>query len=377
MKRFYTLYVLAALLALSAPTARAGSGTPAEKSGMARVLGKIGAFIDSATVRGIDRRYIGVPERPWQVMAKGNLNEVSLKMKSHLPDEGTGDVYIDLNYAPKVKTGVGSSVGAWIGYRGYGLGYLVAAGRQRGSNLTLSMGGAAYGLSLRLRSFNTDKAEVHSWGDTDLSGEMHHFDTTDIVDLPSPIRVHSMLIDGYYLLNGKHFSNSASYDQSTIQLRSAGSVVLGASYLAATARYDEEPNAFLVLLMNNIGRISLRQVSLGAGYAYNWVPHRRWLVSALAMPMVTAYNRLKVWNYDAEWNNPDDISEGLMLLPLGTKATHSRMAVNANARLSLVYNHSRWFASATGQWNMFHYHKANSSGRLTDWYVNAAIGYRL
>ena len=87
--------------------------------------------------------------------------------------------------------------------------------------------------------------------------------------LVDPIKVRSVIADGYYLFNGKRFSYCAAYDQSMLQKRSAGSLMVGAMYYYGRINYASDTNADLIYLMQGLGRVKLWQGSVGAGYAYN------------------------------------------------------------------------------------------------------------
>ena len=90
-----------------------------------RVLRSVADYIDSSAVRGIDQRYIQVPEKPWAVMVKYHVNDMDMRSLSsmseeHMAERGeTGDFNWETVFQPRSE----SSIGAWIGYRGYGLGY--------------------------------------------------------------------------------------------------------------------------------------------------------------------------------------------------------------------------------------------------------------
>ena len=60
-----SLFVL--LLCLCSPLAA--------QSGLLSLLKKVGSKLDSMSVKGVDRRYIDAPERPWQFIVKGNINQ--------------------------------------------------------------------------------------------------------------------------------------------------------------------------------------------------------------------------------------------------------------------------------------------------------------
>ena len=49
--------------------------------------------------------------------------------------------------------------------------------------------------------------------------------------------------------------------------------------------------------MQGLGCVKLWQGSVGVGYAYNRVPAKGLLVSAMAMPMLTFVNKIKAYGY--------------------------------------------------------------------------------
>ena len=93
---------------------------------------KVGTMLDSMSVKGLDRRYIDAPERPWQIIARGNVNQTALSMKTQ------GDM-VGMKYSanPYLETEPSQYVGFWAGYRGYGVGYTVNVGVDNGSSFTI------------------------------------------------------------------------------------------------------------------------------------------------------------------------------------------------------------------------------------------------
>ena len=66
------------------------------EGGILGFLKKVGTTIDSMTIRGLDRRYIEMPEKPWQVILRSSVNQSDLKMSAMLDgkkifDETWGD----------------------------------------------------------------------------------------------------------------------------------------------------------------------------------------------------------------------------------------------------------------------------------------------
>lgn len=90
----------------------------------------------------------------------------------------------------------------------------------------------------------------------------------------------SLNVNVYYAFNHRRFSYPAAFTQGYIQRRSAGSFMLAVSGQGqkAVTKSDYES----VLKVTNIG--------IGAGYGYNWVPSRHWLLHLSALPTLIVYS---------------------------------------------------------------------------------------
>lgn len=392
--------LLTAICLMGFLPASADSGN--EKSGVVptvvNLLGKVGTFIDSLSIKGLDRRYISAPKKPWQVIVKGNINQSDLKLSS--TTQNAEEVLFfakdEMTWEPRAKTDPASYLGFWAGYRGYGFGYSWNIGGDKGRILTFGATGGSYGVNLRIHWFDNDEPEVYFKGnvleDITDDGTLIYKPTTinETIDLGSPISTRALFLDGYYLFN-KKCSYAAAYDQSVNQIRSAGSLMAGAMYFYSNTAYNDDVNADLIMLMDDIGRIRLWQVSAGAGYIYNWVPAKGLLVSAMAIPMLTFYNRSRMYRYDSnlkdivkaggydEFLLMDEKDYRIREAETDPEATYnSNMRVNFDARLSITYEwNERIFLNAFGQFSNFRFKADNVSGRLNDWYINASIGLRL
>ena len=342
-----------------------------EGSWLSRNLRKLGNILDTMSVKGVDPKYITVPKYPCQM---------DLRMTSHFYSNDVS-IPMELHMQPRMKTNIANNIGVWAGYRGYGVGYSIGIGRQSGSYFTIGATGSSYGFNLRLRTFRTFDPELHVWGKGIPGSEFNNgnpFEITETDEMEDPIRVRSLIIDGYYLFNGKHFSHCAAFDQSAIQLRSAGSLMAGAMWHNTTIRYNDDSNAAMIFLMHDIGVIKIRQGSIGVGYAYNWVPipGKGLLVSALAMPMLTVINYQKVELFSTYLSESDDV-DGNTIEFRDSSVRRSNMTVTFDARLSLTYNWDRFFINAYGQWNHYHYdYEEEGGGWLNDWFINASLGFR-
>ncbi len=373
-KLIYKLFI--AVLLTQSITANAGSPV--------KTLKKVGALLDTLSVKGVDRNYIDAPKEPWQIIVKGNINQSDLKMRA------TGDIdIVSYKAEPRLKTEPSKYIGLWAGYRGYGLGYTINTGGDKGSYFTVGATGGSYGVNVRVHSFENNRPSFSFSTDfDDLINEDIDLEEED-VELEDPIRVHTVIADAYYLFNGKRFSYAAAYDQSVIQKKSAGSIMAGAMFYYGKIDYATKNNAELIYLMRGLGKVKLWQGSVGAGYAYNWVPVKGLLVNAMAMPMLTLVNRIKVYAFktnvedvmnqyeDDEYPSDEELLAQYVITPLTRKSYNSGIAVNFDARISVTYNFGRYFVNAYGQFNNFRYTHEDNRGRLNDWFVNAAFGVRL
>lgn len=373
-KLIYKLFI--AVLLTQSITANAGSPV--------KTLKKVGALLDTLSVKGVDRNYIDAPKEPWQIIVKGNINQSDLKMRA------TGDIdIVSYKAEPRLKTEPSKYIGLWAGYRGYGLGYTINTGGDKGSYFTVGATGGSYGVNVRVHSFENNRPSFSFSTDfDDLINEDIDLEEEE-VELEDPIRVHTVIADAYYLFNGKRFSYAAAYDQSVIQKKSAGSIMAGAMFYYGKIDFATKNNAELIYLMRGLGKVKLWQGSVGAGYAYNWVPVKGLLVNAMAMPMLTLVNRIKVYAFqtnvedvmnqyeDDEYPSDEELLAQYVITPLARKSYNSGIAVNFDARISVTYNFGRYFVNAYGQFNNFRYTHEDNRGRLNDWFVNAAFGVRL
>ena len=361
-------------------------GTATAQGGLTTFVKKVGTMIDSMSVRGLDRNYIDAPKRPWQIIAKGNVNQTIVSMNAD------GNILgVDYSARPYLKTQPSQYVGFWAGYRGYGIGYTVNVGGDKGSNLVFGATGGAYGVNVRIHSFDNSNPSINLNSELLTEEEQKTWDDVQLID---PIHVRTVIADGYYMFNGKKFSYAAAYDQSVIQKRSAGSLMAGLMYNYTRIDYASDLNGDLVYLMHGLGKVKLWQGSAGVGYAYNWVPVRGLLVNVMLMPMVTFVNKLKAFAYatnvpelmtdDRFWG--DDISNeewdewfysNVHITPMGDKTINSGISLGFDTRMSVTYNFGRYFISAYGQFNNIRYRHQSTHGYLNDWFINTAIGIRL
>ncbi len=361
---------------------------PTEETNKSKLLNKAKDFVDKRWVKNVDTLYIQNPKQVWRISLDSYLSQSDLLMKSVIDGTNIG-AEGDVKCQPRIRTDVSTSVGVRVGYKGLAAHYAINVAGDKGRDFSLSSSGTWYCVHFRLHEFKTKEPQVHYEGNfySEDTSDPEWESRTDKWILTSPIKAKTMVLDGYYIFNKRRFSYKAAYRQSVIQKRSAGSWLAGAMFYYSDFRFDDVANAQLILNMGDVGRIKQWEANIGAGYGYNFVPAKGWLISAMAMPMVTLYNRVKSYSYDSyvrelaedeEWHDPEEVEEkDRWLKEMDTDAHNNRIRLNFNARLSLTYNFDRYFVNVNGQFYNFGYHHKSNSGRLNDWFANVAFGVRL
>ena len=378
------------------------TSTQADRPKLTQRLRQAQEYLDSKARAKVDQHYIEVPEKPWRVILryKENAVDVDYSQSVDIPQSGEHSDW-NLCFEPPVA----SSVGFWVGYRGTGFSYSKSLTKNAGRYYSFGSTGAKYGFNFRLRRFNTQDAKFSStdYEDGQPTGEPYSTDVT----MPSPVWIRSTYVNGYYVFNGRRYSQAAAYNQSVVQRRSAGSLLLGATWYQSSFDYADMRNAVFMIIGHGIYRAKVHQASLGAGYGYNWVPLRGLVVNVMAMPTVSVYNRVKAYKYETNYslapNDPvDDYGDWdraarrwangkshkpiLMFVKTNPQfdywdeepeVSNSPLRLNLDLRLGIAYNWRNCFIGAQAQYNNFNYKNDHCKVNIYDAYARVAFGVRL
>jgi len=368
---------------------------------------KIQNYLDTKARAKVDPRYIEVPEKPWRVVLRYKVNEVDVESDNRIESPETNE-YSEwqLRFNPPMA----SSLGFWIGYRGTGLSYSFSLNKNAGRYFSISSTGAKYGFNFRLRRFNTDETSLTAADyneDGTLDGEVIKTDG----NMPSPVWIRSVYLNGYYVFNGRRYSQAAAYNQSVIQRRSAGSFLLGATWYQSSFDYSDDENAFFMFIGHGTHRMKVHQANIGLGYGYNFVPFKGFVINAMVMPTLSVYNRVKVYKYDFNYDfssgegeiddygtwNPETRTwaNGKTHKPLGlvdddddewfdyadfwdngSETEYSALRLNVDVRMGIAYNWKNYFIGLQAQLNRFTYKEGLNKVNLFDGYARVAVGMR-
>ena len=144
------------------------------------------------------------------------------------------------------------------------------------------------------------------------------------------ISLRSFNFNYYYAFNYKKYSYPAAFSQSYIQKKSAGSFMLGASFQWQKL-HTTTGNADIGY---DLVRLKAANVGVGAGYGYNFVIKRDWLLHLSALPTLIIYSRARMWTSNDYETMPYHFPEFI-----------------ATGRFALVRNWGRYFAGGTMVYN--------------------------
>ena len=86
-------------------------------------------------------------------------------------------------------------VGLWAGYRGYGFGYTVNVGGDKGSYLTFGATGGSFGINVRIHSFENSKPNINMDSALLTEEDLEEMKKVELID---PIHVNTVIADLQY-----------------------------------------------------------------------------------------------------------------------------------------------------------------------------------
>lgn len=255
--------------------------------------------------------------------------------------------YIDMHSRPS------TSMGLYLTYLAVSIGYDinlssiingVREGRQR---YQLAFNCALFGAEV-YKEINNVQTRITRFG------SMHH------LKLPfNGMHSNSWGIDAYYFFNNKRYSQAAAFNFGKIQTRSQGSFYAGLSIYSQNYNFDfsnleEELKCNIPEEWEENHFISkTRNYGIRAGYAYNWVFARRWLMGVSVSPTI-------------------GIKHGYTNSSIRTTS----FSMFNHARLSVVWNAGRWFAGIVGNANTAIISSSKSLFLGNELSFEASVGYR-
>jgi len=302
--------------------------------GLWRTLGRVDSLLSERYQHSnIDTTYITRPQTKWTVMGRLNVSGAALETEG----VDTGTPFHSRMYADYKST---LSVG--LRYLGVSLFLSLNPAKMMGDYKDFELNLCSYGNRWGFEFIYQNAQNFTGW---------YEDDQTPRVDLPSDVlSLKSLNVNAYYAFNNRRFSYPAAFSQSYIQRRSAGSFLLGISGQGQKAETNATQQS--VLKVTNIG--------LGAGYGYNWVPGRNWLLHLSVLPTFIVYSHTSLTVNDnripLDYHFPEVIITG---------------------RGAIVRQFGRFFVAATMVYN---YSNIGDRDQLAvynaKWRARLSVGYR-
>lgn len=282
----------------------------------------------------IDTAYVIKPTTKWTII--GRLNISGAQIKSQGVENGR-------HFQSEMTADYKSTLSLGVSYLGLSLNLALNPAKLMGKYSDFEFNVNAYGKRFGIDLIYQDAHNFKGW---------HQTDGEERIELPSDLlKLKTLNLNTYYVFNHRRFSYPAAFTQSCIQRRSAGSFMIALSGQGQKGTVSDEHET--VFKMTNIG--------IGAGYGYNYVPHRGWLIHISALPTFIVYSKTS-FSIDGtkipmHYHFPEVIitSRGAVVRQMGNKF----------AGLSMVFN----FTNIGDEKNL--------EVRNTKWRVRAFFGLRL
>ena len=256
-------------------------------------------------------------------------------------------------------------IGPYVTWHGISLGYSFGVVPDRYGSKATEWTVAAYNSKVGF-----DFSYVASRGNFNLlrASGISGVDNAQIKEVRFPaMRTHTLAINAYYVFNYRHFSYPAAFSLSTVQLRSAGSWLLGARYDDQALHFDAERTASLFKSLSpkaelnealRIDKINYRQLAISLGYAYNWVPWKGWLLSGGAAPALGyKYQRGETFSTQSLWRNIENFSFDCIF------------------SFGIVRTNGRYYAGLSTVSYLYDYGYANFKLRNSIHYIKLYVGF--
>ncbi|MBR5717175.1 MAG: DUF4421 family protein [Bacteroidales bacterium] len=291
-------------------------------------------WVDSADIKGCDTTYLRLPKEGF--VGYGNVYLTG--SKAYLDYSHIFAQYGTVDVSGTLSTRVASLLSVGVSYRGWGLSYSKDFSKNGDTEWSFCSYGQGYGLETRIHNSYSLSGVL----DVEGASIMDKYD----IEMKN---CHQRLLLGnlYYVFGRKRFSLPAAMSHTIIQKRSSGSWLAILNYRhSATTLAGEHQHYFIgddILDVGDEGmasyRLSQTQVSLGGGYAYNFIFNdAHCLLHFSAMPMLSIWHRNRRYFDERTWDSTAQRYQD----ERHVVAISQKLAINGTIHSSFVYNFSRY-----------------------------------
>ena len=254
-----------------------------------------------------DTSYIMRPPTKWTVRARLNVSGATIEPVGITDGQ---------HFKSEIEANRKATLSVGVSYLGFTVSAALNPAKLMGKYSDYELNFNSYGRRFGFDIIYQDAKNFTGW---------HDMDGMERIGLPDGLlKVKTLNVNAFYVFNNRRFSYPAAFTQSYIQQRSAGSFLLAASGMGQHATFDDTME--MDLKMTNIG--------IGAGYGYNFVPGRGWLLHISSLPTFIVYSNTSMTFDDSRvplhYHFPEVIITG--------RGAVIRQWGNMFIGLSMVYN---------------------------------------
>ena len=299
-----------------------------------------------------DTFYVARPQETWTFRAKVDGFGEMMHLRFADMAGNKGNYY--LNADPKITLGIMAN------YRGISASFSLSPSKIL-SDISDMMSAINYYNNTFGIDFTFEKVNAFR-GRTNLQSKTHK--------LSSATNMRQLAITGYYVFNGKRFSLPAVFNSTWVQKRSAGSFLVQAAFNTGRVKIgdDLETNVDVLSIPN---RIDMNSFAIGAGYGYNLVAGKHWLLHGTAQPSLMVWQNYKLHTTETNTETGEKAEEV-------NKMDTGRLNFFIVGRLGAIYSWERYFIGLT---SVIQHSKSGKDSdfalRDTQWQVRAFFGWRV
>ena len=290
-----------------------------------RLLHRVDSMLTVNYRKGdVDTAYIMRPTTKWTVTARMNVS--GAKIEAEGIDQGQ-------HFKAEMEANRKTTLSLGVSYLGLSLSASLNPAKLLGKYRDYELNFNSYGRRFGFDIIYQEAKNFTGWQD---------HDGMERITLPDGLlSVKTLNLNAFYVFNSRRFSYPAAFSQNYIQRRSAGSFLLAASAQGQHATLDWEQE--MQLKMTNI--------SLGAGYGYNYVPSQDWLLHVSALPTFIVYSNTSMTfgddNVPLHYHFPEAIitGRGAVVRQWGNKFIGMSMLfnfTNIGHKESLAIHNIKW-----------------------------------
>ena len=289
----------------------------------------------------MDSTYVFQPFKGWNLSTtyKARWDKIGIEapVEFSVLDANKSEFYLNLNLVEDVT----HHVGLGVGYGPISLGYSVAIrrGNKRDRHFSFDWTGTRFAVQFnysKIHDLGKCTVSMAGWAEPD---EIQGIETTASL----------WRVSGFYIFNHRKFSYPSAYTGKLVQKKSAGSFLVGAKYLHSNIRLPEQSTVVSSLVLDLIG-YSTHQVSIGAGYSFNWVLYHRdaqtskdirrlrnLTFNVTAIPLLTFVNEMRMTHLT---------ETGKEMVPV-----HGNLQPNALGQVGLCYAIGHFYVNCGFEYN--------------------------